>query len=550
MPRRRRRLASNALVPFQPEKVTQTNPARYQSGRLTLNAGIRQVYNFPIPPGTPEETWRSSLLDSRTLQRMKAEDLMLILPDLSPEVGKAFWDYQRMSNAGFEYKVLKADPGSESEDTPARRVVEDYLEDLNRRYGLDSLIARQYGQLYLRGGIFAELVLGPDRSTAVDLALPDPISVRYEAKVGPQGEYWQLGQYQVGVFVPIDRPTVWYYPIDPLPHGPPYGRPIFSPALFAALFLLAALHDMRRVIAQAGYSQIDFEIVTEVLQKYMPDDVRDDPDKTKAWIAGMMDDLKTYYGQLEPDDALMHTDAIKINRAKGSISLDVQGFGTLADVLERMCVRALKTVPMAMGITDGVSEANSNRQWDMFMAGVKTVQHIAELTWKQVIETMLRAQGIQARVVWEFAENRSSEELRDAQAEKYKTENAITQELAGYITHEEAARKVTNHGPATPEPIMVPQSFIPFGGSPEPDAAKKPVPTDVPAPAVAKEADAPSESERVAIAASAIASAVSAAMRQLPLPTPPTIRERIEKDANGLITGIFEEPVVEEAAHA
>src|SRR5690606_28043428 len=135
---------------------------------------------------------------------------------------------------------------------------------LDDHYGsVDIVFGRLFMSAFLRGALFAELVLDSGGRVPVDLATPDPISVRFRRVQDPQrGPIWQPGQWQGGEFVPLDRPTVRYTPVDPFP-GSPYGRPLAAPSLFTTLFLLAMLHDIRRVVQQQGYPRLDISLDTE-----------------------------------------------------------------------------------------------------------------------------------------------------------------------------------------------------------------------------------------------------------------------------------------------
>jgi hypothetical protein len=122
------------------------------------------------------------------------------------------------------------------------------------------------------------------------------------------------------------------------------------------------------------------------------------------------------------------------------------GSGQMIEALERMATRALKSMPLLMGITDGVSEANANRQWEIHAAGVKTVQHYAETLLGRLLGLALQVQGIVATVKVRYAEVRAAEELREAQTFLLKLKGAVLAERLGYFTADEAAEYATGHG--------------------------------------------------------------------------------------------------------
>jgi hypothetical protein len=129
-------------------------------------------------------------------------------------------------------------------------------------------------------------------------------------------------------------------------------------------------------------------------------------------------------------------------------------------MLERMCVRALKTMPLMLGITETTGDIQSNRQFEIFSAGIKSIQHYTETLLGRLFTLALEAQGIQADVEFEFAEFRASEALRDAQTEQLKILNEKEKVANGWITDDEASETIAGHKAkgtkAAPPPMQAP----------------------------------------------------------------------------------------------
>jgi hypothetical protein len=124
----------------------------------------------------------------------------------------------------------------------------------------------------------------------------------------------------------------------------------------------------------------------------------------------------------------------------------------LIKALERMATRALKTMPLMMGLDQSTNETDSNRQWEIHAAGIKSIQHYAESLLEHLLTLALEMQGIQARIEFRFAELRAAEELRDEQTRTMKINNARAEYEAGWISQDEAAEKVTGHKADQPAP--------------------------------------------------------------------------------------------------
>lgn len=391
-------------------------------------------------PMSAEETWQALDLDAQTLSRTSPRRLLELLADLSPDVAKGVWDFLRMCNPGWEAQARR--PSGSRAPRAHQAALDAFLAQLTAHYGsIDVVIARLFLGAYLRGGFCAELVLDADARVAVDLATPDPASLSFRQERDPvRGLVWTPGQWQAGEWVKLDQPTFCYIPIDPLP-AQAAGRAIAAPAVFPAVFLLAMLHDLRRVVQQQGWPRLDITVDIERLRSAMPESLQSDPDAFRSWVAATIAEVSTVYGALQPDDAYVHIDAVAVNRPVGAVDASSLGaIDGLVDVLERMLVRGLKTIPLLMGISEGVSEANANRQWELFAASIKAVQHLCESLLERLCTLALRAQGVPAVVQWRFAELRVAELLRDAQVEQLHIANARAQYDHGWISQDEAAQ--------------------------------------------------------------------------------------------------------------
>lgn len=432
----------------------QAETARRLAGaRLSLDrpVDILGAAHSVLAPGNAETNWRVLELDTATLDRMDTNELLELLADLSPDISRALWDFLRLCNPGWQATALLAD----EPDAAGQAALDAFLGRLVTLYGsVDVPLGRLFMGAFLRGGLLAELVLDERGRQALDLATPDPATVRFRVVTDPvRGQVWQLCQYQgLRRTVDLDRPTIAYVPVDPLP-GRPYGRPLASPALFSSLFLLGLLHDLRRVVAQQGYPRIDLSVSLERLQAAMPADLADDQEAMKSWIAAVVTEVQTVYSGLEPDDAYIHTDVIAVNRPVGAV--DASSLGAvegLIKALERMITRALKTMPLLMADTAGASEANANRQWEVHAAGIKALQHLAESLLERLLTLALRAEGLSAVVRFRFAELRAAELLRDAQTAALQIANARAKYDAGYVSQDEAALSVVGHAADVAEP--------------------------------------------------------------------------------------------------
>lgn len=423
-------------------------------GRLSRDTSSSLVPGpFTIEaPASPDSTWRQYDLDADALKQMSPQRVVELLSDLSPDVSKALWDHLLFMNPGVEITALEVGGDEQHEDGQA--ALDEFVDALDDKHGgFEVIIGRLNIGAFLRGAYLSELVLDEAGRMPLDLATPDPYSVRFKKRTDPVlGEQWEIGQWQNGEWVNLEDETIRYAPIHPFP-GSPYGRPLITPALFSTLFLLGLLHDLRRVVAQQGYPRLDIAVNLEKMLAAMPESIMEDDEEFETWVNDTIEQVQDVYEDLEPDEAYIHTDVVEVNRPVGAVDASSLGaVGDLIRALERMAVRALKTMPLLMGSNESSTETHANRQWELHAAGIKSLQHLLENMLGRLFKLALRVQGIQADVEVRFAELRASERLRDAQAEQVEIKNARSKYDAGWISQDEASEEVTGSPADEEEP--------------------------------------------------------------------------------------------------
>jgi hypothetical protein len=416
-----------------------------------------------IQPPDPFNYWRNQGLDEQTFSLETPARLTELMCDLSPDVSRALWDYLLFSNPGFTIKCYKL--GTDQPDERAKAVLDEFLLLLQEKHGtLDIIFERLFMGAYIRGAFFAEIIFDKGGRIPLDIATPDPAIARFKLIDDPiLGSRPQLGYLSGTDFIPLDRPTVKYLPVHPLPNSP-YGRPMMSSALFSTIFLIGMMNDIRRVIAQQGYPRIHISIDLEQLVATMPTDMAQDPEVFQAWVKRIYDDVKRVYASLQPDDAYISTSMISVNRPIGAVdSTAIGAVDNVIEMLERHVMRALKSMPLLMGVVEGMSEANANRQWEIHVAGIKSMQHRCETMLGGFFNLALQAQGIQSSVVVRFAELRTAERLRDEMTRQLNIANSAAEYLLGIRTLDEIAMMIAEHPAVLPEPLAWPKNFVAQG---------------------------------------------------------------------------------------
>ena len=418
-------------------------------GRVKTASG----FVFPLSTWDAEQRWRVEELDVNTFDKIPIHDLADLLVDLSPEISREASNVLRIANSGWELTAVSYD--GRRVHRQGQTALNAFLDLLTTLYGAPDTVFNQYFfSLFLRGAFVAEMVLDRSGRKPIDLIAIDPalMTFRREEDVD-RGAYWQLGQMLEGGFSPVTASTVSYVAFDPFP-GLPEGRSAAKSALFVCVSLMRTLRDLSRVIAQQGYPRMDIEVNLKELAETLPEADELDAEALQEWADALIAEVRNVYSTLEPDDAYIHTNAVSLNRPVGTVDAGSLGaIDSIMRVLERMAIRALRTMPLLMASDEMTSEGNSARQWEIYVKGILTLQHLAENSLSRLFSLALQAQGIPAKAVFRFAKVRATEEYRDALTLQVKLDVLMKAYFSGLLTLDEVAQELFGKNAARDEPI-------------------------------------------------------------------------------------------------
>jgi hypothetical protein len=406
--------------------------------------------------GADEDTRDIFEYSERMIRNMRQPKLLEMLSNASPEMSRALFDFLIMCCPGWELDAVDVKDPENGEQIPQGQ---DYLQECMNRLKVlykapEVIFVKYFMSAFLRGGLASEVVLDKRGREFVDLCPIDPDSLESHRINDPvRGMIWKIYQRQFGQLVDLNIPTVAYVPIHSF-FRTNRGRPLARPAIFVCFFLIATLQDLRRVIRQQGYPRVDIAVNIDKLRNMVPQAQQKDMKALKSMADQIVAEVQDIYCKLKPDDTFVHTEVVTVNQPVGTMNASSLGVvDGLLKMLERMATRALKTMPLLMATTDGVSEANANRQWEIYAAGIKSIQHYTESILEDHFDVALQAKGIQAKAKFRFSELRASELLRDAQVKALETETARTQYDNGSISADEMAKLSAGKDKAdVPEP--------------------------------------------------------------------------------------------------
>lgn len=310
--------------------------------------------------------------------------------------------------------------------------VTDYTLGFSRKQSFDELNDDMRYWTLLRGSPGAELVLNkrlePDSVRLVDMS-----TIEWREK--KPGEYKPI-QKPAGADVEInlDIPTFFVARFHQNPTD------IYTYSTFvAAINTIAArqqvINELYRITQIIGYPRMDVTVLEEILLKSAPAILRSDAGKVREFVDQQMAQIRSAFQNLRADEALVHTDAVKVdmvNDQRPATSLPIQN---VVDVLNEQNQAALKTMPAVVG--KGGSTQTASVEARLFALNCDALNRVLGNIWSQTLSLAVRLAGFQGSIYFEFepVELRPMLELEPQKTMKQsRFETALSR---GYISDEE-----------------------------------------------------------------------------------------------------------------
>jgi hypothetical protein len=388
---------------------------------------------------------------------LTASQLLSILPDLNPDVGLAVWNVLRLGSSGWNYTVKDA---AGQDDEAGKELLDGLINRINPHGGgMSGLIVQWLQSGFLQGAVAGEVALTEGLDDIEDFYVVDPFTIKFKRDENQRLTMWHIPPSGPQLPTELNPEKFWYVPIDPWIDDP-YGRPPAAPVLQEVWFDISVICDLRKVVHNQGWPRIDIKIIEEVLLNNAPAGVKNDQAKLADWLNDRLTEIQQAYNDLEPDDSFVHFDAVEINASESTGRLF--DASAVVRVIERRMIKALKQLPILMASNEGTTETHGTVQWQIFVAGLQSLQEPIDFILERMLQLSLEVLGYQGRVECWFEPIRTSDRMADANAEGKEIDNAIKKWQAGFQTWEESAIEVT--GSAPPEGVEEPDPMLLSGG--------------------------------------------------------------------------------------
>ncbi|QOH62422.1 hypothetical protein [Paenibacillus polymyxa] len=422
-------------------------------GRTTVpkNSNPWGIFNW-----LPKKHQQAHNIDLTKLQSYTAEELLELLISVHPDVSYALYTYLRMGNTDLTFTAKKPNGNA---DKSGQRVLDELKAMLNTplpspgyQHGrsLDKLDTIQRMMIMVRGACAGEIVLNEQCNDVIDIVPVDPALIWFRRE--PETNRLTPWQYVknprrnaneewFGNYKKIDTPTFIYEEFDPMVDDP-YGRTPMLPVLQVVFFHLQVLSDLKAVVHNQGYPRLDISMLEEIMLKNMPNNLKSNPDGQQKWLKERMDEMLNHFNSLNPDDALVHWDSVKVEYLKGGNSGPMIDIKKLIDIIDTQMATSLKTLLTILSRHQGSTETYSSIDTQIYIKNVESARSVTKRFWQRAFSLSARVKGTQTKVEADYLpiDLRSENEIeRDRRS---KIDNYIIAEKNFYITPLEAAEEI------------------------------------------------------------------------------------------------------------
>ncbi|OMF39742.1 hypothetical protein [Paenibacillus peoriae] len=422
-------------------------------GRTTVpkNSNPWGIFNW-----LPKKHQQAHNIDLTKLQSYTAEELLELLISVHPDVSYALYTYLRMGDTELTFTAKKPNGNA---DKSGQLVLDELKAMLNTplpspgyQHGrsLDKLDTIQRMMIMVRGACAGEIVLNVRCNDVIDIVPVDPALIwfRRESETNRLTP-WQYvknprrsaNEEWFGNYKKIDTPTFIYEEFDPMVDDP-YGRTPMLPVLQVVFFHLQVLADLKAVVHNQGYPRLDISMLEEIMLKNMPNNLKSNPDGQQKWLKERMDEMLNDFNSLNPDDALVHWDSVKVEYLKGGNSGPMIDIKKLIDIIDTQMATSLKTLLTILSRHQGSTETYSSIDTQIYIKNVESARSVTKRFWQRAFSLSARVKGTQTKVEADYLpiDLRSENEIeRDRRS---KIDNYIIAEKNFYITPLEAAEEI------------------------------------------------------------------------------------------------------------
>lgn len=400
-----------------------------------------------------------------------ADQLLAILPDLSPDFGKAVWNFLRIAGTALQFTAVTPNG---KEDPEGQKHLDDLVEGINPNWGgIDAVVRQLLLTAYLQGAVALDVAPTRNLKDLDDVFVVNPDTIYFERDseqtLVPFQRQPVWGQLAAMPYREMNEDLFFYVPVDPFVDDP-YGRAPAAPALQVVFAMAQVLRDLQKVIHHQGYPRLDFSVSWEAIQSTIPESVKADEGRLQGWVQARINEVAAAYERIAPEDAFIHLDYVTLNSQAAAAGSKLFDVAAVVHVFRQQLIEALKSLPIFHGENVGTTETWGSVEFEIYGSSVAMLREIVANPLARALTVGLNLRGRQNLVQHQWEPIRTTQRLADAQAEAQEIENEVSKRDQGWETQDDASTAITGSDAVAPAPAPAPAPMAP----PVPDPADLP----------------------------------------------------------------------------
>ncbi len=243
----------------------------------------------------------------------------------------------------------------------------------------------------------------------------------------------------------LDSPAVTIISLSQDPETP-YSSSWFKAAIQAIIASVEFTNDLRRSFRKASLPRVTAEIDLEKFKESLTPEVLYDAKKFKAALDSTLVDLENKLSGLNPEDAIVNFDTIKMDHLSAGNISSHDSVKTHGDIINGQVSAGVHVLPSLLG--RGESQSTASTETVLFLKIVESIQDRLNEIYSYLFTLAIRLYGHDVTVTFKYKKPSLRPEVEEESFLAMRQSRIREQLSDGFISDEEASIMLTGDLPS------------------------------------------------------------------------------------------------------
>lgn len=175
-----------------------------------------------------------------------------------------------------------------------------------------------------------------------------------------------------------------------------YATSMLRPGIELTFMYTELLEDVRRALRQTGNPRILAKLDAEKVRATMPDSVKNNPEKSRAWMEEVYQQVADTLSDMEPEDAAIFWDSVDVNVV--AAAGDKADTSTLLRTMGNLFGTSVKSPASALGLRVEGGQGLSNSETLIYMKTIGAIPYTVCTVLSRAVTLAIRLMGLTGSV--------------------------------------------------------------------------------------------------------------------------------------------------------